>query len=72
MSDALRKIAQLLVDRGAPAELLCRTEAVIEREEARAWDRITPFKERLAGKRALLFTGGVKSWSVVAAMQERA
>jgi nitrogenase molybdenum-cofactor synthesis protein NifE len=70
MSDALRRIAQLLVDRGAPAELLSRTEAVIEREEARAWDRIAPFKERLAGKRALLFTGGVKSWSVVAAMQE--
>jgi nitrogenase molybdenum-cofactor synthesis protein NifE len=69
-SDALRKIAQLLVERGAPAELLGRTEAVIEREEARAWKRIAPFKTRLTGKRALLFTGGVKSWSVVAAMQE--
>jgi nitrogenase molybdenum-cofactor synthesis protein NifE len=56
MSDALCRIAQLLVDRGAPAELLGRTEAVIEREEARAWDRIAPFKERLAGKRALLLT----------------
>jgi nitrogenase molybdenum-cofactor synthesis protein NifE len=70
MSDSLRRIAQLLVERGAPAELLGRTEAVIEREEARAWGRIAPFKARLAGKRALLFTGGVKSWSVVAAMQE--
>jgi nitrogenase molybdenum-cofactor synthesis protein NifE len=70
MSDALRKISQLLVDRGAPAELLGRTEAVIAREEARAWQRIAPFKERLAGKRVLLFTGGVKSWSVVAALQE--
>ena len=70
MSDELRKIAQLLVDRGAPAELLGRTESIIEREEARAWERIAPFKARLAGKRALLFTGGVKSWSVVVAMQE--
>ena len=70
MSASLRNISQLLVDRGAPAELLGRTEAVIEREEARAWERIAPFKARLAGKRALLFTGGVKSWSVVAAMQE--
>ena len=52
------------------SELLGRTEAVIKREEARAWERIAPFKARLAGKRALLFTGGVKSWSVVAAMQE--
>jgi nitrogenase molybdenum-cofactor synthesis protein NifE len=70
MSDALRRISQLLVDRGAPAELLERTEAVIAREEARAWQRIAPFKARLAGKRVLLFTGGVKSWSVVAALQE--
>jgi nitrogenase molybdenum-cofactor synthesis protein NifE len=70
MSDALRKISQLLVDRGASAELLNRTEAVIAREEARAWQRIDPFKTRLAGKRVLLFTGGVKSWSVVAALQE--
>ncbi|MHB1743219.1 MAG: nitrogenase iron-molybdenum cofactor biosynthesis protein NifE [Acidobacteriaceae bacterium] len=70
MSDALRGISQLLVDRGAPAELLGRTEALIEREEARAWQRIAPFQSRLAGRRALLFTGGVKSWSVVAALQE--
>jgi nitrogenase molybdenum-cofactor synthesis protein NifE len=69
-SDALRRISQLLVDRGAPAELQSRTEAVIAREEARAWLRIGPFKTRLAGKRVLLFTGGVKSWSVVAALQE--
>jgi len=69
-SDALRRISQLLVDRGAPAELLSRTEVVIAREEARAWLRIGPFKTRLAGKRVLLFTGGVKSWSVVAALQE--
>ena len=69
-SDALRKISQLLVDRGAQAELLSRTETVIAREEARAWNRIAPLKSRLAGKRVLLFTGGVKSWSVVAALQE--
>src|ERR1035441_6422128 len=70
MSDSRRRISQLLVDRGAPADLLDRTELVIEREEARAWQRIAPFKPRLLGKRALLFTGGVKSWSVVAALQE--
>jgi nitrogenase molybdenum-cofactor synthesis protein NifE len=69
-SDALRRISQLLVDRGAPAELLSQTEVVIAREEARAWLRIGPFTTRLAGKRVLLFTGGVKSWSVVAALQE--
>jgi nitrogenase molybdenum-cofactor synthesis protein NifE len=70
MSDSLRKISQILVDRGAPAELLERTEAVILREETRAWERIAPYKERLKGKRVLLYTGGVKSWSIVAALQE--
>ncbi|MDR3437097.1 nitrogenase iron-molybdenum cofactor biosynthesis protein NifE [Telmatospirillum sp.] len=70
MSDALREIARLLVERGAPGDLQDRTEALIVREEARAWERLAPYKERLAGKRVLLITGGVKSWSVVAALQE--
>ncbi|VIO68659.1 Nitrogenase molybdenum-iron protein alpha chain [Bradyrhizobium ivorense] len=69
-SDSLRQIARLLVERGAPQELLERTEAVIAREEARAWAAIEPYKPRLKGKKALLITGGVKSWSVVAALQE--
>ena len=70
MSDSLRQIARLLVEKGAPAELTERTEALIRREEARAWERLDPYRERLAGKRVLLITGGVKSWSVVAALQE--
>lgn len=70
MSESLREIARLLVERGAPAELKDRTEALIAREETRAWERLVPYKARLAGKRVLLITGGVKSWSVVAALQE--
>jgi nitrogenase molybdenum-cofactor synthesis protein NifE len=70
MSDSLREIARLLIERGAPAELMERTEAVIAREEARAWARIAPYREKLQGKRVLLITGGVKSWSVVAALQD--
>ena len=70
MSDALRQIAILLVERGAPDEVLTRTEALIVREEARFWERVTPYRERLAGKKVLLITGGVKSWSVVSALQE--
>jgi nitrogenase molybdenum-cofactor synthesis protein NifE len=69
-SDSLREIARLLVERGAPADLLAQTEAVIAREEAKAWAAIEPFKKRLNGKKVLLITGGVKSWSVVAALQE--
>jgi nitrogenase molybdenum-cofactor synthesis protein NifE len=70
MSDTLRQIAKLLVQQGAPADLLERTERLIEVEEARAWKRIAHYKQRLTGKRVLLITGGVKSWSVVAALQE--
>ena len=70
MSDTLRQVARLLVEQGAPADLLTRTEALIEVEEARAWRRIERYRARLAGKRALLITGGVKSWSVVSALQE--
>jgi nitrogenase molybdenum-cofactor synthesis protein NifE len=70
MSESLREIAKLLVQRGAPEELKERTEAVIRREEARAWSRLAAYRPRLEGKRVLLITGGVKSWSVVAALQE--
>ncbi|WP_395666746.1 nitrogenase iron-molybdenum cofactor biosynthesis protein NifE [Methylocella sp.] len=69
-SDALREISKLLIEKGAPAELMERTEALIAREEAKAWAGIAPYKERLKGKKVLLITGGVKSWSVVAALQE--
>ncbi|WP_018989064.1 nitrogenase iron-molybdenum cofactor biosynthesis protein NifE [Aromatoleum toluclasticum] len=70
MSDCLRKISALLVTKGAPADLPARAEALIAREEARAWARLEKYRARLAGKRVLLFTGGVKSWSVVSALQE--
>ena len=66
-SDSLREIARLLIERGAPDELMARTEAVIAREEAKAWAAIEPYKPRFEGKKVLLITGGVKSWSVVAA-----
>ena len=69
-SESLREIARLLIQQGAPAELMDRTEALIEREEARAWAAIAKFKPRFEGKKVLLITGGVKSWSVVAALQE--
>lgn len=70
MSDTLRQIARLLVSRGAGEELVERTERLIQAEEARAWKRIGAYRSRLQGKKVLLITGGVKSWSVVAALQE--
>jgi nitrogenase molybdenum-cofactor synthesis protein NifE len=70
MSTTLREIARLLVERGGPADLPARTEALIAVEEARAFSRIRAYRERLQGKKVLLITGGVKSWSVVSALQE--
>ncbi len=69
-SAALREIARLLVARGAPAGLLAATEALIADEERTAWLRLAPYRDRLEGKRVLLYTGGVKSWSMVSALQE--
>lgn len=63
---ALRALARLL---GDPA-LAERTEALIAREEAALAADLAPYRERLAGKKAVLYTGGVKSWSIIGALQE--
>lgn len=65
-SEALRSFAKLLGD----PDLVQRTEALIEREEARIRAELEPWRERLQGKRVLLYTGGVKSWSVISALQD--
>jgi nitrogenase molybdenum-cofactor synthesis protein NifE len=69
-SATLRAIAGGLVARGAPADLIERTEALIAAEEARTTAALAPLRRRLEGKRALLYTGGVKSWSLIAALNE--
>lgn len=70
MSESLRNMARLLVSRGAPADLASRTEQVIREEEEIAWEAIKGFRKDLEGRKVLLITGGVKSWSVVSALQE--
>ncbi len=65
-SQALREFAQLLND----PSLTMRTEAVIAREEAKINALLDPWREKLRGKRVLLYTGGVKSWSIVSALQD--
>lgn len=69
-SAALRTMCAMLVEQGAAPELLDRCEALIAEEEAAIWAQLEPFRPRVAGKRVLLYTGGHKSWSVVAALQE--
>ena len=47
-----------------------RVERLLEEEETKCRERITPYRSRLEGKRAVLFTGGVKTWSMVNALRE--
>ena len=65
-SQAFRDFARLLND----PDLAKRVEALISREEAKVEAALAPLRQRLRGKRALVFTGGYKSWSVVSAMQD--
>ncbi len=65
-SQSLRDFAKAIGDE----DLTARTEALIEREETRIRALLAPWKQRLNGKRVLLFTGGVKSWSVISALQD--
>lgn len=65
-STALRTFAKLLND----PKLTEETEALIAREEKRLREALAPYKARLEGKRALLYTGGVKSWSVISALKD--
>jgi len=66
VSQALRDFARLIDD----PDLGERTEALIAREEAKIDAALEPWREQLRGKKVLLYTGGVKSWSVIAALQD--
>lgn len=67
MNDTLRGFARVL---GGDSDLARRAEEVIAAEEASTLARLAPYRARLAGARAVLYTGGVKSWSVVSALQD--
>ncbi len=47
-----------------------RVERLLEEEEEKCRQRLAPYRERLEGKKAVLFTGGVKTWSMVNALRE--
>ncbi len=67
-SQALRTIARMLVEQGAAADLIDRTEALIAAEEAKVHAELAVYKRRLEGRKVLLYTGGHKSWSVISAL----
>lgn len=66
MSQALRDVARIIGD----PDLTARTEALIAREEAKSHAALEPWRARLRGRKVLLYTGGVKSWSIVSALQD--
>ena len=69
MSDSLRQTSKLLVGLRTGGTAGAH-RSVDSRGRSRAWQQFEPYKARLSGKRVLLITGGVKSWSVAAALQE--
>lgn len=65
-SNGLLAIAEALGD----ADLIKHTKALIAREEAKLEEKLIPYKKVFAGKKAVLNTGGNKSWSIASALQD--
>lgn len=65
-SNAIRSIVNAFGDK----ELLERAEKIIAEEEAKLEEALAPYKKMLAGKKAILNTGGNKSWSIASALQD--
>jgi nitrogenase molybdenum-cofactor synthesis protein NifE len=65
-SRGLLAIAEALGD----ADLVKRTRQLIAREEACLEQRLAPYKLFFQGKKAVLNTGGNKTWSIAAALQD--
>jgi nitrogenase molybdenum-cofactor synthesis protein NifE len=66
MNRCLRNIATRLGD----ADLQQRVEQLIATETRQLDDALAPYRARLKGKRVVLYTGGVKSWSIISAAKD--
>lgn len=65
-SAGLLAIAEALGD----ADLIERTKRLIVREEAALEEKLAPYRALFRGKKAVLNTGGNKTWSIAAALQD--
>ena len=65
-SNGLRAIATALGD----DDLIERTEQLIRREEQKLAAKLAPYQQFFGGKKAILNTGGNKTWSIAAALQD--
>ncbi|WP_445505905.1 nitrogenase iron-molybdenum cofactor biosynthesis protein NifE [Niallia sp. 03190] len=63
---SLKTIAYLLNDR----DLITRVHHFTKEEEEKLDKELLFYRKKLKGKRAILYTGGVKSWSIITALQE--
>lgn len=66
MNRCLRNIAAKLGD----PDLQQRVEQLIAEETLKLDNALAPHRERLKGKRVVLYTGGVKSWSIISAAKD--
>ncbi len=66
MNRCLRNIAEKLGDEA----LKQRVENLIAEETAKLDSALVPYRTKLKGKKMVLYTGGVKSWSVMSAAQD--
>jgi nitrogenase molybdenum-cofactor synthesis protein NifE len=62
----LRNIAEKLGD----SSLQAKVEQLIAEETTQLNQKLAPYRERLKGKRVVLYTGGVKSWSIISAAKD--
>ena len=65
-TNAIRSIVNAFGDE----ELSKRAEAVIAEEEAKLEEALVPYRKVLEGKKAILNTGGNKTWSIASALQD--
>ncbi len=65
-SKAIRAIVNALGDEA----LKIKAEEIIAQEEECLEQKLSPFKKAFAGKKAILNTGGNKSWSIASALQD--
>ncbi|MEM8807649.1 MAG: bifunctional nitrogenase iron-molybdenum cofactor biosynthesis protein NifEN [Cyanobacteria bacterium P01_G01_bin.38] len=66
MNHLLREVAAKVGD----AEMQARVEAIIQTETQKLDEALAPYRQRLQGKRVVLYTGGVKSWSIISAAHD--
>jgi len=63
---AIREIVKALGDE----KLIAKAEEVIAEEEAKLETKLAPYKKLFEGKKAVLNTGGNKSWSIASGLQD--